>query len=352
MMWLERYKYYNDIVKRSFGESTHFKWKLRSLVTGHSAARLSILPEPLLKSGKYVREARYKRKLAQRNKQLHHALFHKLSHKLWLDRVMPEVSPPVYYYVAGSIIVPLEGTPAAACPQAYLELVKKHGSLFIKPGNLIGGAGAFLLEWRNDALFIDGIKSNSEELKKLCGGIGTGYVISEKIAQGEWSAQFFSETLNTIRITTGTSAHGHKVCFIAATFKIGASETIPTDNFKGGRGGWACGVDLETGELGRLVHYDDAIGARVESDQHPETGVRVTGETIPDWSSVKETVSRLASLLPHPGIVGWDIALTPNGPMVVELNTSPHIDIHQATTPIADTEDKRAYLREFGVPLD
>ncbi|MBW8637492.1 hypothetical protein K1W69_09855 [Hoeflea sp. WL0058] len=351
-MWLERYRYYGEIVKRSFGESAPFKWKLKSLFTGHSAARLSILPEPLLKSGKYVREARYKRKLAQRNRQLHHALFHKISQKLWLDRVMPEVAPPVCYYVAGSTIVPLKGEPLAACPQDFLELVMNHGSLFVKPGDQIGGAGAFLLEWREDTLFIDGRKSTSEELKHLSDGVRTGYVISEKIAQGDWSAQFFSETLNTIRITTGTSARGHKVCFIAATFKVGVSETVPTDNFKGGRGGWACGVDLETGELDRLVHYDDAIGARVEADEHPESGARVTGETIPDWPFVKETVSRLAGLLPHPGIVGWDIALTPNGPMVVELNTAPHIDIHQATTPIADTEEKRAYLREFGIPLD
>ena len=351
-MWIERYKYHREIVKTSFGDSIDFKWKLKSIATGHSAARLAMLPEPLLKSGKYVREARYKRKLAQRNKRLHHALFHKMSQKFWLDRVMPEVSPPVFYYVAGSEVVPLEGGAAAACPQDFLELLKKHGTLFIKPGDQIGGAGAFLLEWREGRLFIDGSESSLPDMKRLTDGVGTGYVISEKIAQGDWSAQFFSETLNTIRITTGTSARGHKVCFLAATFKVGVSETVPTDNFKGGRGGWACGVDLATGELGRLTHYDAANGARVESDEHPESGVRVSGETIPDWPLVKTTVSRLASLLPHPGIVGWDIALTPAGPMVVELNTAPHIDIHQATTPIADTEEKRAFLREFGVPVD
>lgn len=56
---------------------------------------------------------------------------------------------------------------------------------------------------------------------------------------------------------------------------------------------------------------------------HPDTGRPVTGAVIPGLPGVLATVAAShRRLLPEVPLVGWDVALTPAGPMVLEVNLS------------------------------
>jgi len=69
---------------------------------------------------------------------------------------------------------------------------------------------------------------------------------------------------------------------------------------------------------------------------HPQTGVRVTGRELPDWQSCCDLATRAhvpLSELGFGGIMGWDVALTPEGPVLIEGNPFPAI--HETVHPDA-----------------
>lgn len=86
-------------------------------------------------------------------------------------------------------------------------------------------------------------------------------------------------------------------------------------------------VDVDTGVARRCQR---ASGAQAETLQnHPGTGAAIAGATLPIWSDACETARRAAELFPLTPIIGWDMALTPDGPVIIEANTNPHHTLHQ-----------------------
>ena len=65
-------------------------------------------------------------------------------------------------------------------------------------------------------------------------------------------------------------------------------------------------------------------------DVHPVTGTAFVGFQLPMWDEVLATVrsiARKAYLLPQCHYLGWDVALTPDGPAVIEGNWQQGCDI-------------------------
>jgi hypothetical protein len=56
---------------------------------------------------------------------------------------------------------------------------------------------------------------------------------------------------------------------------------------------------------------------------HPDTGLDITGRTIPEMPQIIELVQRAhAKMCPGVPMVGWDVAVTPTGLMLLEANLS------------------------------
>ena len=105
-------------------------------------------------------------------------------------------------------------------------------------------------------------------------------------------------------------------------------------------------IDIETGLVGPALGYDPASGTRCPFAFHPETGAAITDETVPGWPALKQIMIQVARRLPFPGIVGWDVALTPDGIVIVEGNGLPGLDIHEAhESLIADVAQKEFWER-------
>jgi hypothetical protein len=55
-------------------------------------------------------------------------------------------------------------------------------------------------------------------------------------------------------------------------------------------------------------------------EAHPDTGRRVAGEMLPSWPEARDLALEAHRRFPTLGSVGWDVALTPDGPVLVEGN--------------------------------
>lgn len=144
-------------------------------------------------------------------------------------------------------------------------------------------------------------------------GLGT-CVIEECICQSEEIAAFHKESVNTIRIVTYLKDKTVEKLF--AVFRMGVGDTI-VDN--AGAGGIIAAIDIETGILSSCGYREDGqIYA-----EHPDTGKHIQGSQIPRWNELLAFVDELAYVLPEQPFVGWDLALTDDGWVMIEGNQYP-----------------------------
>jgi hypothetical protein len=110
---------------------------------------------------------------------------------------------------------------------------------------------------------------------------------------------------------------------------MAVKSTSVVDNLH--QGGITAAVDHETGELGSATNLgkDASVGWL---DYHPVTGALIAGHRIAGWESVKQLALQAHRAFTDRLLVGWDIALAEEGPLIVEGNSSPDLDILQRST--------------------
>jgi hypothetical protein len=127
------------------------------------------------------------------------------------------------------------------------------------------------------------------------------------------------ETLHSARIVTLVRRDGG-VEVLWACVKLGLSGG-PVDNFgRGGHGNAVCAVAVGDGALGPAL-LPRADGCGVAGSPRLPGGARVEGVRLPDWEAAREMVRAAASAFVPLRTLGWDVALTPAGPVVIEANT-------------------------------
>ncbi|MBA1144217.1 sugar-transfer associated ATP-grasp domain-containing protein [Mesorhizobium neociceri] len=323
-------------------------WRVRALLTGHPSKGLAMLDDGSYRSGDYFRLTLYRRRIEARNLSLSQVLSNKLDQKLWLDVVMPSVAPPTTHYLAGRKLISLSGDGEVQDQRALLALLAEKGELFIKPSGKGQGAEALRLVQTPDGILAnDRLVAAPQWLEGFSRKHINGYIVSDIIAQGAWSEAFFPRTLNTLRVLTGTHFSDHRPIVLAATMKMGRPATYPTDNWKKGSGGVAALVNVDSGILSAGLFYNKKTRQRDTIEAHPESGARILGASVPNWSVVKSIMLKLAAMLPFPGLVGWDVALTEAGIVVVEGNIRPGLDIHQCHGSLKQTAEQRAFWAEM-----
>ena len=50
---------------------------------------------------------------------------------------------------------------------------------------------------------------------------------------------------------------------------------------------------------------------------------------LPFWNEVVEMLKRAMEEIPKVAYIGWDVAITPNGPVIIEGNTTPGYRYYQ-----------------------
>lgn len=125
--------------------------------------------------------------------------------------------------------------------------------------------------------------------------------------------------LPTVRVVTILDEAGSPEV-VSATFRFASVPEAVVDNMKAG--GLIAAVDLDTGALGVACRgYGGGDHA-----SHPATGAPIEGRVLPGWADVKALAVRAhAEAFGDYVLVGWDLAMTPEGPLLIEGNGKPGV---------------------------
>ena len=141
------------------------------------------------------------------------------------------------------------------------------------------------------------------------------FVLQEFVVQHDKLRAFKNKSVNTIRIVTIRGKSG-KIDVFSAFLRVGTD----TDSFVDNRakGGLAIGIVLETGELMKYAFPHAQFGTKI--DKHPLSGIVFEGYELPYWQEVKQLVCNAHRQFYGFQSIGWDVAITRDGPVLIEGN--------------------------------
>lgn len=203
------------------------------------------------------------------------------------------------------------------------ELKEKcYKKVFIKPTDGQGGYGIIIFHINNNGKYEtkEGLEFNEEFLYKI--GQNKNYIIQSGLNQDGEISKLYTNSINTFRITT-ENING-EIRVVCATLRLG-KEGNEIDN--GTQDGIVLGIDIGNGiskdygitEEGRIFY------------QHPNTKYTFKGYKINKWNEIKEFTIGCAAKLPQFTYLGWDIALTCDGPVAIETNLGFGLDHYQVS---------------------
>lgn len=158
-------------------------------------------------------------------------------------------------------------------------------------------------------------------------------LLEEEVVQHADMAALCPTSVNTIRVIT--LRPDEDILLLGAVLRIGTGMLV--DNLSSG--GMAAPVDTITG----LVR-DGAMRRDVRClepvTEHPLTMARIAGFRIPFWQELVTMVRQAAQRVPQVRTVGWDVAIGPEGPLLIEGNDNWNKRIWQ----LAERSGKREVL--------
>lgn len=207
--------------------------------------------------------------------------------------------------------------------------------LIMKPVAGAGGRGICMLVDGPDGCHVDTMSGETSlEMFRL----SEKYLVQEILTQDERVTAIYGGSVNTIRVLTLLTRDG-EVLVLSAVMRFGVGGAF-VDNWSAG--GIAVGVDHVNGRLMKWAF--DKRGRRF--DAHPKSGFRFEGFQVPCWSELLLLSERVQRAVPDYRLTGLDVALTPSGPKVIEVNANPDL-VFQEQTAGPLLRDRRV-LKEFG----
>jgi len=176
----------------------------------------------------------------------------------------------------------------------------RHPRVMVKPISAEAGAGIEVLRAAD--------VTDHETLHARLTADGP-VILEEFVTQHPELSRLAPDSVNTIRIVT--FRRDDTVTVLARVLKMGTG--APIDNFGAG------GVYTTLDEAGVALYGAIGNSGRV-LQVHPQTGVEIVGFQVPRFAEVLALADRLARVVPEIPYVGWDIAVTPDGPIVIEGN--------------------------------
>jgi Sugar-transfer associated ATP-grasp len=186
--------------------------------------------------------------------------------------------------------------------------------LFAKANSGLGSFGAFiiigvdgdqvLLEQSSPVTFTDLFEKR----------IGARTYLLQSCIDNHPTIKAFSKYLATVRTVNMVKADTVWTPF--ALLKVPSTTSIADNYWRSGN--LLANLDVDTGVIKRVVR-----GKGVELEEltdHPETGQRLIGLALPHWDKLRDINEACARLYGRLRYHSLDIALTPEGPQVVEIN--------------------------------
>ena len=190
------------------------------------------------------------------------------------------------------------------------EFLSKNKEFMIKPIDGLGGHDVRKMkksEIKNVSKFLTYLEENRMFLEEL-------------IVQHKKMNVLCPKSVNTLRIMT--FANNDKAEILYAALRVGNGE-YEVDNFH--KGGMGVSIDTKTGKLKGCAIDKDLN----EFKMHPLTRTHFNKFELPYWKETKKLVLDAALVNQNIKVVGWDVAITKDGPILVEGNRRPGFDLVQ-----------------------
>jgi len=205
-----------------------------------------------------------------------------------------------------------------------------ESDLFVKP--VTGKSGAGAESWKHVApgRYSDGRgrELNSDQLLLHIQDLSRfvePYMVQAGLHQHATLADLGGGALCTVRMLTCRNEDGgHELT--DAVFRMPVGSRSEADIFPAG--GITSAVDIRSGTLGPATDLG-TTGGSVWHKRHPDTRATIVGRRLPMWREAVALVERAHRVFGDHAIIGWDIAFLNDGPVLIEGDGSPDIDIHQ-----------------------
>jgi hypothetical protein len=175
----------------------------------------------------------------------------------------------------------------------------------------------------NSVMLQGGDLVTAEDLAVTLASREAGYIVQRRMKAHPRLAALFGPPLWSVRVLVLLTATGPIIHRAVAKIATGRN---PADNFWR-RGNMIGAIDLTTGQITRVVR---GTGANMTVNPvHPDTGRAIIGTVIPEWDRLAALAKEASRLLPAIRTQSWDIAVTDEGPIPLEVNFGGDLNLAQ-----------------------
>lgn len=203
--------------------------------------------------------------------------------------------------------------PEKATLKDFKKYLNNHEVFMSKPYDGLGGAEV-LKRYSKDI-------ENIEEYFNYCKE--NRIFLEDVIVQHKEMNRLCASSCNTIRIMTFNNKGNPEILWAGLRIGNGINSV---DNFHAQ--GMATEIDLDSGKLIRPALDKDLN----EFTYHPTSKVKIEGFKIPYFEEVKKMVKEASLESDKILVVGWDVAVTDKGPVIIEGNRRPGFDVVQVAS--------------------
>lgn len=219
--------------------------------------------------------------------------------------------------------------------EKFIELFKDSGKIIYKP---IRGHKGFGVE--SIAVNQDNIDEVYDKVSLWPEG-----VVEEFVKQHPDMNKLTDSSVNTIRVVTLSSndmpvtSDGKMFDIAYTSLRIGGGKSI-VDNFHSG--GMVAVIDKETGCI--CTDATDQYGNVFT--EHPVTKTKIRGFKVPYYEEVLRLITETCTEEKLEGYLGWDMAISVNGPELIEVNNMPGI-VLLSTPYAAEGKSSRQVMQKY-----
>lgn len=187
----------------------------------------------------------------------------------------------------------------------FLDFFKQNKVIIVKPIDGEGGKGIEKYEYIND-----------EESKIVYSSLlfKKQLLVEQCIKQHPDMNKLYNKSVNTLRMFTFYK--DGQAYFLQAILKVGNGGVV--DNFSSG------GMYTYVDDKGTV--YAEAIDQMDNKYyKHPISNETIVGFKVPMFKEAVSMVKEAAKVVPEMGYIGWDVAISEDGPVLVEGNCYPGV---------------------------
>lgn len=199
-------------------------------------------------------------------------------------------------------------------PASLAAFLKKHPIVFAKAP--AGFGGLEVKRYDSTTTDLDDAAAVQALYDDFC---QSGLVLMEEaVVQHDQMNALYPASLNTIRVCTLTDASGEPHV-LYSYIRTGRNGSFVDNTTSGGLSTLICSDGVI-----RKPALSDKTGEYF--DEHPDTNCSFISFAVPFYPDAIALCKKAAKVLPRMRYIGWDVGITPTGPILIEGNDLPAYD--------------------------